>query len=158
MMNHMSAYGACQVPNSTGVAWMGMIVQHYILHEHAKHSPDRMWMPSRVPHQHCSLTVISESFSTQHSEDFWFKLDKDAKAAKVQSLQQQPRQLFMEVIHQLVCWLYDSLNAHGDYLVARIIHIQFGLKRTSYHDLIGHGCKKTVTPTMTPVTLTYNSQ
>ena len=110
MMNHMSAHTGCQVPNSTGVAWMGMIVQHYILHEQAKHSPDCMWMPSRVPHQHCSMTVISESFNTQQAKDFRFKLDKDAKAAVVQSLQQQPRELFMEVIHQLsVGWMTASM-------------------------------------------------
>jgi len=72
--------------------------------------------------------VISQSFNTQQAKDFRFKLDKDAKAKVVQSLQQQPRELFTEVIHQLVCWLDDSLNAHGDYLVARIIHVQFGLK------------------------------
>jgi len=72
--------------------------------------------------------VISQSFNTQQAKDFRFKLDKDAKAKVVQSLQQQPKESFMEVIHQLVCWLDDSLNAHGDYLVARIIHVQFGLK------------------------------
>jgi hypothetical protein len=62
----------------------------------------------------------------QHSvgKGLWFQLDKVAKAAVVQSLQQQPRELFMEVIHQLVCWMDNSLNAHGDYLVARIIHIR----------------------------------
>jgi hypothetical protein len=82
--------------------------------------------------------VISKSFNTQQAKDFRFRLDKDAKAAVVQSIQQQPRELFMEVIHQLVCHLDDCLNAHGDYQVARTIHIQFGLKCSSYHDLIGH--------------------
>jgi hypothetical protein len=41
-LGHMSAHGARQVPNSTGHAGMGMVVQHHILHQHARHSPDRM--------------------------------------------------------------------------------------------------------------------
>jgi hypothetical protein len=39
---HVSAHGARQVPDSTGHAGMGMVVQHYILHEHARHSPYHM--------------------------------------------------------------------------------------------------------------------
>jgi len=36
-----------------------LVVQHYILHEHAKHSPDRMWMPS--------------GFHTSNVHRWWFQ-------------------------------------------------------------------------------------
>jgi hypothetical protein len=127
MMEHMSAHGERQVPRSTGRAGMSIVVQHYILHEHARHSPDCTYMSSRLPRQHCSMMVISVSLNTQQARNCRFRVDKDTEAAVVQSLQQQPSELFMEVIHKLVCWLDDSLTIHGDYLVARTIHVQFGL-------------------------------
>jgi hypothetical protein len=57
------------------------------------------------------MIVISEFFNTQQAKDFRTRLDKDAKAAVIQSIQQQRRELFMEVIYRLD----DCLNTHGDY-------------------------------------------
>lgn len=84
---HVSAHGARQVPSSTGCAGMSMVVERYILHKHARHSPDCMCMSSRLPHQNCSMMVISESFNTQQAKDRRFRVDKDTKVAVVWSLQ-----------------------------------------------------------------------
>jgi hypothetical protein len=42
-------------------------------------------------------------------------LDEDVKAAVMQWFQQQPREFFVEVIHQLACQWDACINIHGDY-------------------------------------------
>jgi hypothetical protein len=43
-----------------------------------------------------------------------FRSDKDVKTTVVQWFQQQPKELFVEVIHRLVCEWDACFSAHGD--------------------------------------------